>query len=292
MISAYRKIFGPRKYRLMAILFVNGLVSIAFALVDPIAMKYMFDEALTNRRMDLFATIVMFIIGMGILVRLGKLWATVLTQRLKNKLTSDLTMRMVSSFCRTPYEEVLKLDQGYLMSRVYEEPAKVSQGGAALVISLFEKSVLAITALSLAIYFSWRVTLALVVIIPVLYLLSRYFGTRIITRTREENESEAKFRGSLTRGLGAYKVVNTFELRSALERSLNRPLNIYLSNILKRVRLSETFGTLSGVFLSLAESAVLIIAAIDVFSRTFDHWRPDCLYDRLLENDAGRCSIG
>ncbi len=265
MFLAFKEILGPRKLQLGLILLVNGVISVAFALVDPLAMKYLIDEALGKQRLRLFITLVVLIVGLGIVVRLGRYATNLLAQRLKNALTADLTARMLTAYSAIPYEETAKRDHGYLMSRLYEEPAQASQEGASLAISLFEKTALMVTALGVALYFSWRVTLALGVIVPVLFFLSKRYAARITHQTKEENETEAQFRGALTRAIGAKRTVASFNLAVPMQKSVRSPLDRYLGRLFARVKLSESYGAASAIFLTLAESAVLVLAAVDVF---------------------------
>jgi ABC-type multidrug transport system fused ATPase/permease subunit len=261
----FRLIFSYRKGLLFSIIGLYGLFALIATTIDPLAMKLLVDDALGNKDKDLFIAMILVVVVTGILIRVGMLWASLLTQKFQNSLTERLTQKLLATYTNISYRNLVKHDQGYLMSRVYEEPKKIAQEGTAFILSLFEKSITTLSALALALYFSWRVTLVLLVIVPVLYALSKKFGAKITHQTKEESENEANLRGELALGLGAHKTITNFDLAPTFIGSSSRTLNTYLSSLYTRVKVSMVYSTTSGVFMALTESAVLVVAAIDVF---------------------------
>ncbi|MDJ0837963.1 MAG: ABC transporter ATP-binding protein [Acidobacteriota bacterium] len=250
------------------ILILNAVISASAAFIDPVAMKMLIDDGLMKQDFNLFIILVVVIIGFGILLRLGSLWQQLLSQKLRNSVSRTLATRMLEVYYKVPYDEVSKNKDGYHLSRVYEEPNKVSQSGISLIVGLSEAIVTFITALCVSLWLSWRVTVILSVIVPILYYLSKKFGAKITRQSKEENEAEANFRGGLGRAVESYKTITTFSLEKKARGSLSSALNNYLSILYRRVKTSGIYNTISGVFLSLAESVVLVVAALDVLFGT------------------------
>jgi ABC-type multidrug transport system fused ATPase/permease subunit len=91
------------------------------------------------------------------------------------------------------------------------------------------------------------------------------FGGRIMSESKVESEAEANFRHGLARGLGAYVTVRSFDLEQPMMERTLIALNQFLSALYRRVKSTWIFRTISAVSMSMAESTVLIIAAVDVF---------------------------
>jgi ABC-type multidrug transport system fused ATPase/permease subunit len=265
MISDFVYILRQRLASALTLMALGGLIAFLLAFVDPIAIKMLIDEGLGQKNLKLFITVCVVVVLVGIFVRLLRFMEAVWSQQLKNDLVARLCQRMLGVYYRWPYRQVILEGEGYFISRVYDEPRK----SVDLVVDLAEQtliqSITLITALAVSLYLSWRVTAALAVIVPTSYWLSRHFGDRITRESKRENETEASFRQILARGLGAYVTVRLFDLQSRVAKGIMLNLHAVLSALYQRVATTWTFRTFSGLSMTIAESAVLIIAAIDVF---------------------------
>jgi len=239
--------------------------SLVFAIVDPLAMKLLIDRGLANQDMQYFFWTVVALVSVGIVVRFGNYWQSLLAQRLKNDIAQRLTTRSYATYFQRDYGQIVDKDDGYYLSRVYEEPNLLAHSGLTFVLKFFSNLITFFAALSVSIFLSWKVTLALSAIVPFLYILSHHFGKKIVSQTKQEEESGADFRGILARGLGAYKTINLFGLFAKSREGVERSLARFLQARYVRVKTSSLYMTISSVLMSMAESAVLILAALDVF---------------------------
>ena len=265
MISDLAYILKSRLPRWLGLLVLGSSAAFLLAFVDPIALKLLIDQGLGQKQLRLFIIVSVAFVSLAGLIALFRFLTGVWLQRLKNDLASDLYRRMLAAYYRLPYRQISAEGEGYFISRVYDEPRKAVD----LVLDLSEQVLMRLTtiltSLGVALYLSWRVTVVLGGIVPILYWLSRKFGGRIMSESTVESEAEANFRHGLGRGLSAYVTIRSFDLEKPMtERSLIA-LDRFLSALYQRVRSTWIFRTFSGVSMSIAESAVLIIAAVDVF---------------------------
>jgi ABC-type multidrug transport system fused ATPase/permease subunit len=247
------------------VILANAALALTKTVLDPLVMKWLVDDALGQKNLDLFLLLVGVAIGVGICFRLSSYVVHMLRQKLINAITRSKTQAMVSSFFGLPYSKIAERGEGYFISRVYDEPAKLADRGTRLSIAMFENVVCFIGAFAICIYLSWEVTLALLLIVPVLFGLSRKFGRKIYRQSEREGENEALFRGDMVRCLETFKLSNLFGLSGTATASAIRVLDNYLDSNLERNKTSEIYQTWSNIFLSLAESMVLLIAASAVF---------------------------
>lgn len=265
MISKLSYVMRGHGGSLLALLALSAVISFLITFVDPIAMKLLIDRGLGDRDLTLFCIVIGTVVLLALIASGLKLTEALWTQRLKNRVSRDLNQRMLDAFYTMPYAQVAAEGDGYFISRVFDEPRKTTEVVVASIQSAVTNVIALLTAISISLYLSWRVTLVLVFIVPFLYWLSRRFGKKIARESKLENETEAEFRRNLGRGLHSYITTTMFDQRSRVSFSILGSLEHAFAALYQRVRSAAVYRTASGVSMALAESAVLAAAAADVF---------------------------
>ena len=231
---------------------------------DPLVTKWLIDS-LGRKQFGPFLAVAALAMFLYTLLRLANLFSERRTQRLKNQLCRDTTLKMMEVFYTLPYEEVVCSDRGYFVSRIYDEPLHVSEV-VNVSLNLLNAVALLLGALTVCLFLSWKVALVLSFIVPVLRWTATRYSSRIRGVTVEEREQEARLREGIGRAVDGYKTVNIFELQGAVAETVARLLKSLLNVIESRVRYSSTFRGASGILLSYAEMAVMIGAGFEVLA--------------------------
>ncbi|AYV12125.1 ABC transporter ATP-binding protein [Shewanella algae] len=268
MISKLLGIFSEHKKLAITVILVNALVNLAKTVIDPLVMKILVDDALGQKDLQLFMITIAIVVFLSISLRTIMFYVDVAKRKLINMITQSKTKELMGRYFNLPYREVAEKGEGYFISRVYDEPAQVSEKGTHLAVGLFQNGISFIGAFGICIYLSWEVTLALLFIVPILFVLSRRYSRRIYDQSEKEGEHHAEFRDDMIRCLETYKLSNLFNLRQRVTNSVIGVMSTFLSTTYERNRTSQVYQTLSNIFLSMAESVVLVVAAAAVFLGT------------------------
>lgn len=268
MISKLWALFSEHKKLAMTVILVNALVTLAKTVVDPLVMKILVDDALGQKDLELFLITIGVVIFLSISLRTIMFYVDVSKRKLINMITQSKTRELMTRYFNLPYKEVAEKGEGYFISRVYDEPAQVSEKGTHLAVGLFQNVISFIGAFGICVYLSWEVTMALLFIVPILFVLSRRYGRRIYNQSEQEGERHAEFRDDMVRCLETYKLSNLFDLHRRVTESVIGVMSTFLNTTYERNRTSQVYQTLSNIFLSMAESVVLVVAAAAVFLGT------------------------
>lgn len=266
MISNFIYILRKHLRSLLSLVLLSGIVGFAMATTDPIALQLLIDEALMKKQLGLFVILVAAILLVGAGIRIAYHRLTVITRKLQNQIARDCTLHMLDVYYRIPFSKIHKNDKGYFVSRIYDEPKKISDTIVGLVNNTVGDFVMLVSALAVSFYLTWKVTLVLLLIVPILYSLSNRFSAKIKNQSVIENEMEAKTREGITETLQAYKTVRLFSLLPVTLRYVQAHLDRFLDALLKRTQTSSFFYTASTIVLSVAESSVLVLTAVDVLT--------------------------
>lgn len=284
LFQVIRKSFGlfrPEPGLLAFILAVNLLGAALTGIADPLSLKLLIDS-LTRGDRRFFLLLSGALILIYLLFRVLSYVSDLFTQRLRNRLCSRLTSGLIQDFYRLPYSRVSQQDRGYFISRLYDEPAKVTEA-VNLVVQLFSSLAICLCAIAVCFFLSWKVAILVSTLVPVLIVLTNRYGSRIRRTSLEESEAEARLREGLGRAVESYKNVKLFRLHKQVFHRMDGLLQGSLDATYTRFRHSAVFKLFSGTFLSLAESAVMIGSGYQVlqgelsvgglFAFTSAHWR-------------------
>ncbi|OLE51627.1 MAG: hypothetical protein AUG51_22045, partial [Acidobacteria bacterium 13_1_20CM_3_53_8] len=244
-----------------------GLLSNAFiSLANPLALKYLFDEGIIRKNFGLFTALSVAFVAIFTLWRLGVLSYRLFVQRVKNKILVSWSLKMLRRYYNIPYSEIITRDNGYFLSRVYDEISTTVLPVVDCALGLFNSIISFTVALGVVLFLSWRATLVLICVIPIVYRLSRRFGAKIKKESKLEKEEEAKLRGILGRALGSYKVTKTFNLYDGIYAKTSAQAGRFIDVLYARFKTSTIYQSLGGMFMSYAETAVMIAAGYEILA--------------------------
>ena len=240
---------------LLSVIIVNGIMS----LLNPFLLKYIFDEGVIKKDFKMFIVVIVGFILLATLFRLFNLWSKLYVQNLKNKILKGLIDRLLRVYYKIPYIQVIKNNTGYYTSRVYDEPLAASSSSIDLSFEVCSAVISFIAALGVVVFLSLKATLALVLTVPFLIILSNKYHSEIKKHSRDEKEGESKLRGVITGAAESYRSVNLFGLQSMVLLKINERFDKYIASLNARVKNSEKHNTFSSIFMSYGEVLVIIV---------------------------------
>lgn len=247
---------------MILLLLVNLVGAVLTGIGDPLALKLMIDS-LSGQDLRRFLLLALLMVVVYSSFRGVAYLSSLLTQRLRNRICASIATRLISVYYRLPYEQVRDRDQGYFVSRLYDEPARLTLA-VNLIIELFSSSAICLLATGVCFFLSWRVTGLVLLLVPLLIVISRRFGGSIREISKAQSEAEAQFREGLGRAIESYKTVRVFDLHAPVLGSLQGLLSHSLGQTYRRVREEVAHTAWTGISLSTAETLVMVAAGFEV----------------------------
>lgn len=238
----------------------NGFVSAA----NPLALKFLFDEGIIRRDFRRFALISVAFVLIFTLWRIGVFLYRVYAQNLKNDVCVGHSVRMLTKFYRIPYQEVIRRDRGYFLSRIYDEVVGSASAVMDTTLSLSNMLVTLLVALTVAVSISVRATLMVFLAVPVVHFLSLRYGKKIKRESKAEKEEEAKVRGVLERAVGSYKTARIFGLEATATSKVHQQMGGFINAFFTRFKTSARYEMLSGIFMSYVENIAIVSAGYEI----------------------------
>jgi ATP-binding cassette subfamily B protein len=139
-----------------------------------------------------------------------------------------------------------RMPTGEIMSRATNDLGQVRLLLGFGVLNVVGSSCALISALSVMVRLSPKLTLAVLVVLPLLVLVTRSFSGRMFKANRENQEAIGKMSDRVLASLAGVRVVRSFALESAEERAFELENQSYLEKNLTLARVRGSMGPMMG----------------------------------------------
>lgn len=237
------------------------------ALLHPLLLKALFDEAILTADLRRFLVLGLTYLALGLTLNLTGYWIACRRKRFENAFTLVLETELLGRALGLDGRKVSRAGNASYVSRIHND---VSQGVLPAVdvsLRIARQAVTSVVFLGVLLYLSWQASLVLLVIVPPLVFVSNRLGRRIEENTGPEREAEARYINTLTRTLEAFPALRGLpSLLPGTRRTNQDALRGFLGITFVNFRLAQRQRTLSDLVMNLSDTASMIVGAFFVFS--------------------------
>lgn len=236
------------------------------ALLNPLVIKYLFDEGVIKGNFRFFVIFGLSSVAGFTIWRLSERSCQLFAQKLKNKILKSRSQALLEAYHKISYKKLIKSEEGYFVSRVFDEARNASWPVIEGLLNIFSLSARCFGGMLVSLLLSWQLILILLTIVLPLSLIAGRFSKRIQHQSKQEQESEARLRNVITQVIRGYKANNIFRLQNSIYKVTEQSWNGYLLSLYNRFKNSATYMTVNGIFMSWAEMGVIIAAGYQVMT--------------------------
>jgi ABC-type bacteriocin/lantibiotic exporter with double-glycine peptidase domain len=238
------------KIKLFILSFTFLVALSLISLLPPYLTKLAFDEGVMNRNLNLLTKYVLVLAGVYILKSflnyLSSALFTLLSQNTLFDIKKDLTNRIL----KLPLEFFSNSESGYIVSRFKEADSLsslFSLQSFKLILSIFEFIGAMVVMFSLNV----RLTLLLILVIPIFYLVSRTFESAFAKVTSETMEKGAIFHGKFQQSISGAEEIKRMALEEREAQNINEINKEYVKSSIKY-----------GILLSFGSEAIMLLSSL------------------------------
>lgn len=267
-MKTFWTILGKRRAGFVWLLTLSSLLSATEALLHPLMLKWLFDEAVIVQDFQRFVYFSLGYLALG-LALVGLSYVTSLWRKaFINRVTLDLEQRLLKQGLRLDWKAFNREGAGSFVSRIHKDTLEGFVPTVTYVLSIVQQALAALVFLAVLLYLSWKAALALLLIAPPLIWVAQRIGKHVRAATAEEREREARFLHVLTESLKAFRLLRTLpHLPPPTLNANRRALGSYLDSTYTNHRLLTLQQTWSDVFMNLANTLSLVVGGYYVLVR-------------------------
>jgi ABC-type bacteriocin/lantibiotic exporter with double-glycine peptidase domain len=262
----WRTLRGHRP-RFAVILALEALVSGVEALVHPLLVKALFDQAVQAGHFAKFVTLGLFYLLLGLTLNIGGYWISWWRKRCENAFVLELEMELLDRALDQDGRRLAEAGNASYVSRVHNDVHEGVLPAIDVCVRIAKQALASLVFIGVLLYLSWQASLILLVIVPPLVFASNRIAKRIEDNTEPEREGEARYINTLTRTLEAFHALRGMRAllpgtRAANKQALNGLLDIRFVNY----RLTQKQNTLSDLVMNLSDTVSMVVGAYFVFA--------------------------
>lgn len=267
-MKAFWAILGKRRAEFEWLLLAASGLSAAEALLHPLMLKWLFDEAVIVQDFRRFLYLSVAYLALG-LAMVGGFYATSMWQRaFANRVILDLELGLLERSLSLDWKEFNRRGSGSFVSRIHKDAFEGFVPALSFAVTFVQQALGAAVFVAVLFYLSWKATLALVLIAPPLLWVGQRMGRRVRQATCEEREREARFVHVLTESLKAFRILRALPRLQPPTLEANRSaLGSYLNSTYENRRLLTLQQTWGDVFRNLADTLALAVGGYYVLVR-------------------------
>jgi ATP-binding cassette subfamily B protein len=139
-----------------------------------------------------------------------------------------------------------RMPTGEIMSRATNDLGQVRLLLGFGILNIVGSTCALVSALSAMVLFSWKLTLASLITLPVLALVMQQFAGRMFRASRESQEALGRLSDRVLASLAGVRVVRSFALEGAEERAFDAENRAYLEKNLNLAKIRGSMGPMMG----------------------------------------------
>lgn len=194
-------------------IFVGGLLVLIGSLMllpRPFAMGYVIDVVFPDKNIRMLF-IAVGVLGVVHLLKALQIYTVgVLFYKINNKIIIDIRRVLFEKLARVKLNEFKKYSTGYLMSRLKDDPHRLSVLFGEKIIEMIKQVLTFIVGVSAMIYIEWRLALLSLMIIPLFVFTTHYFGKKIKKQSAVAYEKSALTTKSLQENINLVELCRAF----------------------------------------------------------------------------------
>lgn len=259
---------GKHRGAFVWLLVLSSLLSAGEALLHPLMLKWIFDEAVIRQDFRRFVYLGLGYLALGLLM-VALFYATSLWRKaLTNRVMLDLEERLLEKSLDLDWRAFNREGVGAWVSRIHKDTQEGLAPALGLVLACAQQSLAALVFVGVLLYLSWKATLALLLVVPPLLWIAQHLGQRVRQTTAEEREGEARFLQLLTQTLQAFRLLRGLPfLRPPTLEASQAALASYLERSYQNHRFRVLQQSWNDIFMNLANTASLIVGGYYVLVR-------------------------
>jgi ATP-binding cassette subfamily B protein len=251
----------------MAIVVIEAVTSGTEALLHPLLLKALFDQAILSRDFGRFLALGACYLLLGLTLNLGGYWISWWRKRFENAWALSLEMELLDRTLGLDSRRVWQSGPASYVSQVHNDVREGLLPAIDVSIRLARQATASIMFVGVLLYLSWQASLIVLVIVPPLVMVSKRIAKRIEVNTEPERAAEARYIDKLARTLEAFQALRGLTLlvpgaRATCQEALRRFQDVTFVNY----QLGRKQRTLSDLVMNVSDTASMVVGAYFVFA--------------------------
>lgn len=239
------------------------LLALASALTypQPMITRYLIDDVLLKKKVDLIAPVIGLMVIIGISLFLTNLLKQYYNIRFSQEVMLDLQEKLIAKVMTLPKLFFDKNRSGYLMSRISSDVQGVNWFISGTIVNLFIEAMRFTGGVYFLFYLEWRIALPVILTLPLPFLTTRFFAKRSYAMSHYNSELSARANASLQETVSSIPLIKSFATEQRALGGLVAQLKQKLTMAYEQNSVNSLNNAITRFMPSVARFAVLVFGS-------------------------------
>ena len=234
------------------------LLTSLLAFPGPMITRFLIDKVILGRQLRLLLGVVLLLAAIKIANILFGILQSYYFTRFEQEVLLEIQQTLFDRTLRLPKSFFDEKETGYLMSRLLGDVGGVRWFFSSTIVHIFTSAVRFVGGAIFLVYLNWRLALAVLVVLPLMFVAVRFFGRKMRVLSHHGMERQAEVYQSVQESLSQTSLIKAFATEKRTLGSLTNKLRASLQLGMEQ----NVFGQLANLAINFApELASLIVLA-------------------------------
>jgi ABC-type multidrug transport system fused ATPase/permease subunit len=234
------------------------LLTSLLAFPGPLITRYLIDKVILGRQLSMLLGVVLLLAGIKAANILFSLLQQYFFTRFEQEVLFDIQQALFDRTLRLPKSFFDARETGYLMSRLLGDVNGLRWFFSSTLVYIFTSVLRFAGGIVFLIYLNWRLALAVLVVLPLMFVSVRFFGGKLHVLSHHHMERQAEVYQSVQESLAQTSLIKAFATEKRTVNALMGKLRASLQLNMEQ----QTLGSMANLAISFApELSHLIVLA-------------------------------
>jgi len=181
-----------------------------FAFPPPLITRYLVDDVILGRQVGLLTGAILLLIGCLVAEKLARLLEDFYFARFEQSMTLDIQQDLIDRVLHLPKSFFDDKQTGYLQSRLTEDVDGIRWFFSSTIVHVISNLLRFLGGFVFLFYLEWRLSIAVLILLPGLVWIMRYFSGRIHILSHQAMEHKADVSGHFQESLSEASLIKAY----------------------------------------------------------------------------------
>ena len=181
-----------------------------FAFPPPLITRYLVDDVILGRQVGLLTGAILLLIGCLVAEKLARLLEDFYFARFEQSMTLDIQQDLIDRVLHLPKSFFDDKQTGYLQSRLTEDVDGIRWFFSSTIVHVISNLLRFLGGIVFLFYLEWRLSIAVLILLPGLVWMMRYFSGRIHILSHQAMEHKADVSGHFQESLSEASLIKAY----------------------------------------------------------------------------------
>ncbi len=238
-----------------AIIFIVSTLSFPAPLIN----RFLIDKVILGKQMKYLLITVLVITGLKLFLKLLSAFQKFYFSRFEQEVSLDIQSTLIDHTLHLPKSFFDSKDTGYLMSRLMSDVGGLRWFFSSTIVYLISSVFRFIGGVALLFYLKWQLAIVVILVLPGMVLVVRYFAKRSKILSHHGMEQSAKVYRSVQESISTTSLIKAFSSEKKTVKNIMGNLKRSVDIGLESSTINSAAGITIGFFPDVARFVVLLV---------------------------------